>query len=148
MSLVPGVNNPAIDNLVQSSLESENKRLRLEWIPCSEFTNIEPTQIDNVYYAIRKHMSDGKVTEMMVMLVVLGNDAPTLVSEFASIYSLPTHKYNNNVNQFRRYKKWLEWRNELIKGFTKSNNNYYMVANELFYHYYSRYGFCSACGIL
>ena len=44
--------------------------------------------------------------------------------------SLASHKYN-------------------IKGFTKSNNDsYYMVANKLFYHYYSRYGFCTACGIL
>ena len=54
MSLVPGtVNNPEIDNLVQSSLESENKYLRLEWIPYEEITNIKPTHIDNVHYAIR-----------------------------------------------------------------------------------------------
>ena len=43
----------AIDNLVQSSLESEDEDLRLEWIPCNEITNIEPTQIDNVHYAHR-----------------------------------------------------------------------------------------------
>src|SRR6185369_1707132 len=30
----------------------------------------------------------------------------------------------------------------------KSNDNYYMVAEEPFYHCYSRYGFCTACGIL
>ena len=49
MSLASGaVNNPAIDNLVQSSLESENKNLRLEWIPCADITDIEPTQIDDV----------------------------------------------------------------------------------------------------
>src|SRR6185437_10624817 len=55
---------------------------------------------------------------------------------------------NNDVSRFRRYKKWLNERNKLIKGFTKYDDNYYMVANELFYHCYSRYGFCSACGIL
>src|SRR5581483_12251081 len=99
MSLVPGVNNPAIDNLVQSSLESEYKYLRLEWIPCLEFTNIEPTQIDNVYNAIRKRMSYGEAVESMIMLLCLGNSGEctqTLVSEFARIYSLPTHKYNSD----------------------------------------------------
>ena len=48
------VNSPAIDNLVQSSLKSENKDLRLEWIPWSEITDIESSQIDNVYYVICK----------------------------------------------------------------------------------------------
>src|SRR6185312_14691741 len=98
MSLVPGVNNPAIDNLVQCSLESENENFRLEWIPCSEFINIEPTQIDNVYYANRNGVKK--------MLLCLGNDeirTQTLVSEFARIYSLPTHKYHNDISQFRRY---------------------------------------------
>src|SRR5581483_3528346 len=149
MSLVPGVNNPAIDNLVQSSLESEDKQLRLEWIPCSEFINIEPTQIDNICYATRK--GDGEVIDSMIMLLCLGNDeicSPTLVSEFARTYSLPTHKYNNDVSRFRRYSTWLNQRNYLIKGFTKYNGNYYMVAEIRFCHCYSRYGFCSACGIL
>src|SRR6185437_4910325 len=146
MSLVPGVNNPAIDNLVQSSLESEDKRLRLEWIACSEFINIEPTQIDNVHYAIHKRMSYGEVVESTMMLLCLGSDetcTQTLVSDFARIYSLPTHKYNNDVSRFGRFninnKKWLKRRNKLIKGFTEYNNNYYMVANELLYHCYSRY---------
>ena len=85
------------------------------------------------------------------MLLLLGSDetcTPTLVSEFARIYSLPTHKYKNDVSQYRRYSKWLKSRNILVKGFTKSNDNYYMVADKRFYHCYSRYGFCSACGIL
>src|SRR5581483_6923274 len=43
---------------------------------------------------------------------------------------------------------WLKNRNRLIKGFTEYENKYYMVAEELFYHCYSRYGFCSTCGIL
>ena len=143
MSLVPGVNNPAIDNLVQSSLESEDKYSRLEWIPCSDITDIEPTQISTVHYA--SHYS------VKIILVFLGSSeecTPTLVSEFARIYSLPTHKYNTKVSQFRRYKEWLSYRNKRIIGFTKYNNNYYMVADELFYHCYSRYGFCAACGIL
>src|SRR6185312_15090625 len=96
-------------------------------------------------------MSHGRVKETMVMLLCLGNDeicTPTFVSEFARIYSLPTHKYNNDVNQFRRYSVWLEMRNKQIHGFTEYDGSYYMVAGELFYYYYSGYGFCSACGIL
>src|SRR5205085_5327700 len=86
-----------------------------------------------------------------IMLLLLGNDeicTPTLVSEFARIYSLPTHKYYNGDNNFRRYTTWLKRHNELIKGFTKYDDNYYMVANKLFYPCYSLYGFCTACGIL
>ena len=139
------VSNPAIDNLVQSSLGSENEDLRLKWIPHEEIADIEPTRIDNVYYASRYFF--GKIT-----LLCLGNNeqcTQTLVSEFARIYSLPTtHKYNNDVNQFIRYNRWLSYRNYLIKGFTKYDNNYYMVADKRFYHCYSRYGFCTACGIL
>src|SRR6185312_14649494 len=86
------VNNPAIDNVVQCSLESENENenLRLKWIPCSEITNIEPTQIDNVYYASRYNF--------IIMLVALGSNGectPTFVSEFTRLYSLPTHKHNS-----------------------------------------------------
>ena len=146
MSLASGFNNPAIDNLVQSSLESENKYLRLKWIPYSEITNIKPTQIDNVYCAVRNGHA-------VITLLLLGSDetcTPTLVSEFARIYSLPTHKYKNDVSQYRRYSAWLESRNRCIKGFTKAstNNKYYMVADKRFYYCYSRYGFCTACGIL
>ena len=70
------------------------------------------------------------------------------MSEFARKYSLPTHQYKNDVSQFRRHSTWLESRNKLIEGFTKHNDNYYMVADRDFYHCYSRYGFCTACGIL
>ena len=147
MSLASEVNNPAIDNLVQSSLPNELGQI-LKWIPCEEITNMEPTQSDNVYYAIRNNDDVG----MTIMLLLLGSDetcTPTLVSEFARIYSLPTHKYKNVDNNFRRYSVWLERRNNWIKGFTKSNDDkYYMVADERFYDYYSRYGFCSACRIL
>jgi len=141
MSLVPGVNNPAIDNLVQSSLESEDKYSRIEWIPYEEITNIESTQIDNVHYTNNKR----------TLLICLGNSGEctqTLVSEFARIYSLPTHKYNSVDSQFRRYKKWVDGRNSMIKGFTKYDDKYYMVADRKFYQCYSRYGFCSVCGIL
>src|SRR6184192_3393404 len=118
MPLASGVNNPAIDNLVQSSLESENKYLRLKWIPYEKITDVKPSQIDNVYCAIRKD-DDGDDGDD-VMLLLLGSSKecmPTLVSEFARIYSLPTHKCKNNVCQFRRYSTWLENRNKLIKGF-------------------------------
>src|SRR6185312_8788482 len=135
MSLVPGVNNPAIDNLIQSC--------KYAWIPYEEISDIEPTQIDNVYFATYDYDK--------TILVLLGNSkecTPTLVSEFARKYSLPTHKYDNDVNQFRRHSTWLNQRNELIKGFTEHDGSYYMVAKRRFYHCYSRYGFCSACGIL
>ena len=142
MSLASGtVNNPTIDNLVQSSLENETKYLRLEWIPYSDITEIKPTQIDNVHYAIYKHMFYGEVKEMMIILLLLGSDktcTPTLVSEFARIYSLPTHRYRNDVNRFRRYTKWLKDRNKNIIGFTKYEDNYYMVVDVKFYHCYSR----------
>src|SRR6185312_14216380 len=94
------VNNPAINNLVQSSLESES--LRLQWFPCSDIANIKPTQIGNVHYATHKHtLYDGRVYKTMIMLLLVGNDetcTPTLMSEFARIYSLPPHKYNNDNN--------------------------------------------------
>ena len=84
------------------------------------------------------------------MLLLVGSIeicTPTFVREFARKYSLPTHEYNSIDSHFRRYSKWLESRNKLIKGFTEFNDNYYIVAKRLFYHCYSRYGFCSACGI-
>ena len=94
MSLASGtVNNPAIDNLVQSCYYVYQYD-KLEWIPWSEITDIESSQIDNVYYAIRKQTrNDGEVKKTMIMLRSLGNNeicTPTLVSEFARIYSLPT----------------------------------------------------------
>ena len=46
------------------------------------------------------------------------------------------------------YSTWLMRRNELIIGFTKYNDKYYMVADKVFYYCYSRYGFCTACQIL
>src|SRR5581483_1643872 len=112
MSFVNDMHNSAIDNLVQSSLESEHD-LRLKWIPCSEITDLalESTPTDAIYYASHKGTYR---YGLPLTLVFLGNSeecTPTLVSEFTKIYSLPTHKYSNAVNQFRRYKKWLEWRN-------------------------------------
>src|SRR5436190_12706384 len=145
MSLASEVNNPAIDNLVESALECKKEHLRLKWIPCSDITDIEPTPTNAIYYASRKHKLKG------TMHLLLGSNeecTPALVSEFARIYSLPTHKYNNVDNNFKRYSVWLEGRNELIKGFTKYKDKFYMVADSDFYHCYSRYGFCTACGTL
>jgi len=145
MSLASEVNNPAIDNLIESSLESEKELLRLKWIPCSDITDIEPTSTNAIYYASRKHELKG------TMHLLLGSSeecTPAFVSEFARIHSLPTHKYNAVDNNFKRYSEWLENRNELINGFTKYEDKFYMVADKLFYHCYSRYGFCTACGTL
>src|SRR6185312_1500965 len=131
MSLVKDMHNPALDNLVQASLESENKYFRLEWISCSQITHVEPTQIDNVYYAI--HKDDDIESKITLLSLVIGEECtPIFVSEFARIYSLLTRKYNRDGNQFRRYSIWLEYRNRLIKGFTKYEDNYYMVADRQF----------------
>ena len=123
----------------------------LKWIPFSEITDIKSTPTDAIYYASRTYEQYRRIEETTVMLLLLGNSeecTQTLVSEFARIYSLPTHNYNNVNNNFKRYKTWLFFRNSLIKGFTELDDKYYMVADECFYHCYSRYGFCSACGIL
>src|SRR5213080_2197104 len=100
MSLASEVNNPAIDNLVDD--------LRLKWVSCSDITDIKPTPTNAIYYASRKHELRG------TMHLLLGSSeecTPALVSEFARIYSLPTHKYNNVDNNFKRYSEWLEYRN-------------------------------------
>jgi len=57
---VTEVSYPAIDNLVESSLESESEDLRLKWIPYKEITNIKLTTTDAIYYATHKHMQYGK----------------------------------------------------------------------------------------
>src|SRR6185503_1889288 len=113
MSLVLETCTP-IDNLIQSSLLPESKH-KLEWIPCSEIIDIEPTEIDNVYYVIRKQAGyNDQVKEMLICLGSSDECTPTLVSEFARIYSLPTHEYKNNVGHFGRYSEWLYRRNQLI----------------------------------
>ena len=77
----------------------------------------------------------------IIMLSLLGSSekcTPTLVSESARIYSLPTHKYNHDASQVRRYKEWLRESNNLIKGFTEYDNKYYMVVDKHFYYCYLR----------
>ena len=136
---------------MQFSLENEHKG-KLTWIPCSDIDDIKSSQIDNVHYAVRKQtLLGGTFKKVGIILLSLGNDetcTPTFVSEFARIYSLPTHEHVKDVSQFRRYSEWLASRNKLICGFTKHDDKYYMVADGKFYHCYSRYGFCAACGLL
>src|SRR5437016_10222377 len=90
-----------------------------------------------------------KLVEML-LLGTVDECTQEFIHKFAKTHSLPTHKYDNpsNIVQFRRYSVWLARRNEMIEGFTSDNNNYYMVVEKRFHHCYSRYGFCSACGIL
>ena len=88
MSLASGaVNNPAINELVQSSLESKDENLRLEWIPCSKITNIKPTQIDNVYNAVRKQAHDGETT---IILLCLGNSEECTPTHFRHTSTIMT----------------------------------------------------------
>src|SRR6185312_4660196 len=110
------MHNLAIDALVQASLENEHERLRLEWVPHSKISDMTSTSIDNVYYASKSY-------ELLILILLMYT--PTFVSEFSRIYSLPTHKYKNNDNNFRRYTTWLEYRNGLITGFTEYDNKYY-----------------------
>ena len=79
MSLASEVNNPAIDNLVESSLvESENNYLRLEWISCEEITDIKPTPTDAIYYANRK-LPYGELKGTMLLLLGSSEECtPTL----------------------------------------------------------------------
>src|SRR5438128_9649076 len=159
---------PAINQLVESSKTLDNgepaqKSNYLEWIPYSEFTDIESiehsTSNQPTHYATYKRVKnqhdnyDLFSSYKLVAILLLGTvDECTqkFIHEFTRIYSLPTHKYDNpsNRNKFRRYSKWPARRNEMIEGFTSDNNNYYMVAKRRFHHCYSLYGFCSACGIL
>jgi len=147
MSLVAHL---TIDRLIQSSLSNDYNE-RFEWIPFSDITDIKQSQFDTVHYAIWLTLRSGEVYETNIMLLLVGKDeicTPTFMSEFARIYSLPTHKYSNDVSQFKSYSKWLRYRNEAIKGFTEYEGSYYLVAGREFYRYYSLHGFCSACGIL
>jgi len=132
----------AIYDLIQSSSESAHE---LGWDDWEQITNLEESsQDDNIYYGCSMYDSP-------TWRIMLGNDeicTPAFVSEFARIYSLPTHTYNHDVSPFRRYTKWLSSRNKLIQGFTKHNGNYYMVADKQFGCWYSLYGFCPACGVL
>ena len=132
------------DGLVQSSISYRKLKW---WVTNSQIIDVNSSPIDFIRYAVQK---DNDIVRE-IMLLLLGSSetcTPTYVSEFARKYSLPTHEYKNNDNNFRRYSVWLEDRNKLIIGFTKYDGNYYMVADIDFYHCYSRYGFCAACGIL
>src|SRR5207253_11153700 len=133
-SLVEEIHSPAIDNLIAAS------NYELNWVPQSEITYMKSSPMNAIHYAVRKHYRYVRFYKPRIILLFLGSCkecTPTLVSKFARIYSLPTHKYNNDDNNFRRYKRWLEYRNDLIQGFTNYKANYYMVAHIDFYHYYS-----------
>src|SRR5436190_478827 len=113
MSFAEDIRKKALNKLIKSSSKSPHK---LEWIPCSDITDIKPAQIDNVYCgAINNKLF---FYDEKLMLLCLGSSeecTPTFVSEFARIYSLPTQMYNNDVSQYRRYSKWLKYRNRRIR---------------------------------
>jgi hypothetical protein len=137
-----------IDHLIQASLHNECHVLK--WFPNEKFSNnIESVQnfTDREFsYATHKRWGE-------LMLIILGNDdkcTPAFVTEFARIFSLPTYAYKNPLNrmEFRRYTTWLQERNKMIRGFTRYNGSYYLIADRHFSSCYYQYGFCSACGIL
>src|SRR6185312_12381144 len=87
---------------------------------------------------------------MLLSLGTINKCTRESMHQFAKIYSLPVHKYKNprNINQCKRYAKWIDSRNRLVKGFTKDEKNYYLIARREFHHYYTLYGFCSICKVL
>src|SRR6185312_5046412 len=114
----------AIDDFIQTS--SLDKEYSLKWISSEEFVSIESSQnvADQTIYYAQTSFAD-------MMLLLLGDDkecTPAFMSEFASKYSLPRQSVNTSLPQFRRYAEWLKTRNSLIYGFTKHDDNYYMVA--------------------
>ena len=80
------INNPVIGNLVEFSLESENKDLRLEWIPYEEISYIESTQIDNVYCATGKRSYEqqriagaGKTGLISTLILLVGQSGAQIL---------------------------------------------------------------------
>ena len=140
---------PAIDRLVNSSTTSEGSQSdgpSLAWIfDVTELVEIEGSNNATLYYAAAPYY-------LQVLLLLVRNNEKCMqefIDEFARIYTLPTHIYaNSSDSRFRRYPAWLQHRNRMIKGFTKYGDNYYLVADEHFYHHYLHYGHCSVCGIL
>jgi len=120
----------------------------LEQIPYSHFADIRPLDDFRIFHATCKQRQ--AETVMILSLGPIDVCSPEFIRRIATTYSLPTHKYINpsNVNSFKRFSIWLEKRNKLITGFTKDDNNYYLVASKQFQYYYSMCGFCSACGVL
>jgi len=143
----------AINQLIESFQDFDDEKQeercsRLEWLSYSEFTDMELIQNSadqTIYYATHEPRQES------VMLLLLGKCTQEFIHEFSRIYSLPTYKYKNayKFDQFERYPEWLTCRNNMIIGFTcDDKNNYFLIAKKPFHYCYSRYGFCSACGIL
>ena len=138
---------PAIDYLIESSRTHDNGKTVLEsnhlqWIPYSEFTDIELTEPSTdkqpTHYAMYKRVKSWNrgVPVEMLRIGTRNECTQEFITEFAKTHSLPTYKYSNpsNINQFRRYSTWLKRRNKLIIGFTRDNNNFYLVADRRFHH--------------
>ena len=68
MSSAKTIQNQAIDDLIAISY-------LLEWIPYPQISEVKSSQIDNVYYVIRKQAyDDGRVNEVKIMLLLVGSD--------------------------------------------------------------------------
>jgi hypothetical protein len=152
---------PAIAQLIESSKTQDDgkpvdEHSHLKWFHYSKFIEVEAIEDSTkqkVYYAKSNLIKNAEGNEVTVMLLLLGTQetcTKEFIHELSRVYSIPAYKYKNppNVLQFRRHSVWVEKRNKLIKGFTKDNDNYYLVADGRFHQFYSLYGFCSVCGIL
>ena len=74
MSLVPEIPKFInIDNSVELSLESDNRGIRLEWIPITEISSIQI----GLYYTIRDNKSESETLKLLRLCT------QTFVSEFA-----------------------------------------------------------------
>jgi len=142
---------PAIDQLIEYSSAYDGELVscnQLEWIPCSEISDVKLIRQSadlNIYYAVY-----GKAEMMLLLLGTRDKCTSEFINEFARTLSLSAQTLSpSNVNQFERYPYLLAMRNGCeIMGFTMIEDTYYFVANRPFAHFYSIFGFCSACGLL
>ena len=150
---------PAIDQLIESSTHDDDEELvscgqlecaelQFQWIPCSEITDVKLFRKSadfNIYHAVY-----GKAEVMLLLLGTRDKCTNEFINEFARTHSFSAQTFPpHSINQFEKYQYLLLMRNGCeIKGFTMIEDTYYFVANRPFAHFYSIFGFCSACGLL
>jgi hypothetical protein len=134
-------------DLLISHTQSQ-RRYWIESIPYSKFKEIKRVErlTDHViYYAGYENK--------FVVLIPLGTKDKTLeelIEVLSKIYSFPSDTLLdlNDRSQDGKLGPLLDSRHQLIKGFTKNENEYFLVADRCFYHHYTLCDFCSVCGRL
>src|SRR5438132_1611182 len=95
---------PAIDQLIDQQNEAPNG---------SAFKWITRRTLRKTAGQTTTYTNTGTGDDVVIEMLLLGTRAECtqeFVHEFARIYSLPTHAYNNpsNIDRFKRYSTWLE----------------------------------------